>query len=47
MKIIMKDNKECGQLSSNDTPFSDIWFRGARIEEEKNPEGVDFVGLQR
>ena len=44
MKIIMKDTKGCGQLSSNDTFFGDIWFIRVNTAEESNSEGVDFCG---
>ena len=44
MKIIMKSTKGCGQLSSNETFFSDSWFSGVKIVEDANAEGVDFCG---
>ena len=44
MKIIMKGNKGCGQILSNDTLFSDTWFNEVKIAEELDAEGVDFCG---
>ena len=44
MKIIMKATKGCGQLSSNDTFFSDIWFSGVKKAEKAMDEGVDHFG---
>ena len=40
----MKATKGCGQLSSNDTFFGDIWFRVVKTVEEENTEGVDSFG---
>ena len=34
MKRFVKATKGCGQLSSNDTLFSDIWFSGAKKAED-------------
>ena len=30
MESILKSNKDFGQLSSNNTFFADIWFRGLK-----------------
>ena len=35
----------CGQLTSNDTYFTDIWFSSVKNVEEVMAEGVDFCGL--
>ena len=35
-KIIMKADKGCVQLSSNDKFFEDIWLRRVKIVEEEN-----------
>ena len=42
MHRIVKATKGCGQLSSNDTFFSDIWFSRVKTEELANAEGVYF-----
>ena len=34
MKMIIKATKGCGKLSSNNTFFSDFWFRAVKISEE-------------
>ena len=36
MKRTMKNIKGCGQLSSNDNLFDDIWLNRVKIEEEEN-----------
>ena len=36
--------KGCGQLTSNDTYFSDIWLRGLKNSEEAMALGVDYCG---
>ena len=33
MKRLMMATKGCGQLASNDTYFSDIWFSGVKTDE--------------
>ena len=45
MKRIMMDTKGFGQLTSNDTYFSDIWFSVVKMAEETIDEGVDYYGL--
>ena len=42
MNRIMKANKGCGKLSSNDTLFYDIWFSGVIKSEDIYSEGVDY-----
>ena len=44
IKGINNSGKGCGQLSSNDTLFSDSLFRGVKKLEEKNAEGVYYCG---
>ena len=44
MKIITTANKGCGQLSSNETFFADIWFSGVKTEDKAMAEGVDYCG---
>ena len=44
MKRITKATKGYGQLSSNDTAFSDSWFRLVKTEEEENIDRVDCGG---
>ena len=44
MRIIIKYTRDCGQLSSNDTLFSNRWFVGVKIVEEGNSEGVYYCG---
>ena len=44
MKRTLKDNKRCGQLSSNETLFDDIWFNRMKSAEEANAEAVDYCG---
>ena len=34
MKRLMMDTKGCGQLTSNDTYFADIWFSGLKTAGE-------------
>ena len=38
------DTKGCGQMASNDTHFSDIWFSGVKTAGEVMAEGVDHCG---
>ena len=45
VKIIMKDTKGSGQLSTNDTCFSGSWFGGVKKYEEASTEGVYYCGL--
>ena len=42
MKRLIMTKKGCGQLASNDTKFSDIWFSGLKTAEEAMDVGVDF-----
>ena len=42
MKIIIQGKKGCGQIYSNNTYFSDMWFSGFKTVEEENTEGVDY-----
>ena len=36
MNITTKTNKECVQMSSKNTFFSENWFNGLKTEEEEN-----------
>ena len=40
----MKTTKGFGQLSSDDTFFSDTWFSGIQTVEEANTHGVYYCG---
>ena len=44
MEIIMKTNKGCGKLSSNNTLFSDSWFIRFIAADKSNAEVVDYYG---
>ena len=44
MKRPMMATKGCGQLTSNDTYFSDIWFSGVKTAEEVMSKVVDYYG---
>ena len=44
MRRIAIDNKEYGQLTSNYTYFSDIWFSSIKTAEESMAAGVDYFG---
>ena len=44
MKRTMKNIKGCGQLSSNDNLFDDIWLNRVKIAEEENAQVVDYCG---
>ena len=36
--------KGCGQLTSNDTHFSDSWFGGVKTDDESIAGGVYYCG---
>ena len=38
------DNYGCGQLTSNNTYFSDSWFSSVKTTEEMADSGVDYCG---
>ena len=42
MKSITKATKGCGKFSSNETLFSDIYFRGVKPAEGAMAEGLDY-----
>ena len=44
MKRLAISTKECGQLTSNDTYFSDNWFSYVKTAEEMNAAGVNYCG---
>ena len=44
MKRIAIATKGCGQLTSNDTYFSDSWFSSVKTAEEMAAAGVDYCG---
>ena len=44
MKILAIANKGCGQLTSNDTYFSDGWFSSVKTAEEMAAAGVKYCG---
>ena len=44
MKRLDIATKGCGQLTSNDTYFSDSWFRSVKTAEEMAAAGVDYCG---
>ena len=41
-KRLAMANKGCGQLTSNETYFADIWFSGVKMAEEAMHFGVDY-----
>ena len=45
MKRLDIVTKGCGQLTSNDTYFSDSWFSYVKTDEEMAAAGVDYCGL--
>ena len=47
MKRIAIDTKGCGQLTSNDTYFSDSWFSSVKTSEEMAATGVNYCGLAK
>ena len=47
MKILIMDKKGCGQLTSNETYFSDSWFSGVKMAEEAMAKGVQYCGLSK
>ena len=44
MKRLDIATKVCGQLTSNDTYFSDIWFSSVKKSEEMAAAGVNYCG---
>ena len=44
MQILLIATKGCGQLKSNDTYFSDIWFSSIKTSDEAMAAGVDYFG---
>ena len=44
MKRLIMATKGYGQIRSNDTYFSGIWFSGVKTAEEAMAEGVDYFG---
>ena len=44
MKRLAIATKGCGQLTSNDTYFSDSWFSYVKTAEEMAAAGVDYCG---
>ena len=42
MRRLIMATKGCGQLTSNDTYFSDSWFSSVKTAEEAMAEGVDY-----
>ena len=44
MKRLAISTKGCGQLTSNDTYFSDSWFSSVPTDEEIAAVGVDYCG---
>ena len=44
MKMLAISNKGCGQLTSNDTYFADIWFSSVKTAEKMAAAGVDYCG---
>ena len=44
MKRLAIDTKGCGQLTSNDTYFADIWFSSVKTAEEMAATGVNYCG---
>ena len=44
MKRLAIATKGCGQLTSNDTYFDDIWFSSVKTAEEMAAAGVNYCG---
>ena len=44
MKRLAISTKGCGQLTSNDTYFSDSWFSSVPTDEEMAAVGVNYCG---
>ena len=44
MKRLALDTKRCGQLTSNDTYFSDSWFSCVKNAKEMVAIGVNYCG---
>ena len=44
MKRLAISIKRCGQLTSKDTYFADIWFSSLKTAEEMAAAGVDYCG---
>ena len=44
MKILPIGTKGCGQMTSNDTYFADIWFSSVKTAEGEMDVGVDYCG---
>ena len=42
IKILAMATKGCGQLTSNDTYFSDGWFSSIKMADEAMDLGVDY-----
>ena len=47
MKSLDISTKGCGQLTSNDTYFSDSWFSSVKTAEEMAAAGVNCCGPER
>ena len=47
IKIIMKDTKGSGKISSNNTFFDDSCFRSFKMTDEAKTEGVDYCGTMK
>ena len=47
MKRLTMATRECVQLTSNETYFVDIWFRGVKTAERVMAEGVDYYGPEK
>ena len=45
MKRLALATKGCGQLTSNDTYFADIWLSSVKTSEEIAATGVTYCGL--
>ena len=47
MNRIAIATKVCGQLTSNETYFSDSWFSSVKSSEEAMSVGVDYCGPEK
>ena len=47
MKRLDISTKECGQLTSNDIYFDDIWFSSVKNAEDMEAAGVNYCGLAK
>ena len=47
MKRLYIATEGCGQITSNDTYFSGIWFSSAKTSDEEMAVGVNYFGTEK